>query len=137
MNTWTTKNDDSHIILYAKHHYQEGNVIDDLKKIYSVRNATNIEHINSRDILNCLLILVERLIKTPELEINFSLIDFISDIDPDSYWNYNLDKKEYNFVEVCIKKCLSIISLIRVYKDDIEIFPLDEPNENILPLKKT
>lgn len=136
MQTWTTKNHDSHVILYAKHHYQENNVIDDLKKIYSVRNAIEPVYINKRDILRNLLNLVERLIVYPNLEINFSLSDFINDIDPNNYWRINFDKTEYDFEEACIKKCLSIISLIRVLKDGVELLSLDEPNENILPLKK-
>ena len=139
MEIWTTKIPDSHIILYAKHHYQETNLIEDLKKIYSIRNAVDIEYLNTREILANLLDLVEKLIKIPELEIRFTLSNFISDIDPNSFENrfyIEAEKKEYNFEEACIKKCLSLIRLMRVYKDDIQLIPLDEPNENILPLVK-
>ncbi len=37
------KNADSHIYLYAKGHYQRGNLIEDLKKIFGERSAIDPE----------------------------------------------------------------------------------------------
>ena len=64
MKTYTSKNCDSHVILYAKNHYERGDLITDLKRIYSLRNAIDPEHISKSDILSCLINLVEKFVGT-------------------------------------------------------------------------
>jgi hypothetical protein len=134
VKTYTSKNCDSHVILYAKNHYERGDLITDLKRIYSLRNAIDPEHISKSDILSCLINLVEKFVSNPATECRFSLRNFLSDIDPNS-WLYKTVK--YDFDTVCIEKCLSIIMLTRILNDNMEeIVPIDNPSEEVLPLSE-
>jgi len=129
------KNCDSHVILYAKNHYKKGDLIADLKRIYSLRNAIDPGYISKRDILSCLINLVEKFVSNPATECRFSLINFLSDIDPNSYFRDETVK--YDFDTACIVKCLSIIRLTRIIGDNNEeIVSIDEPSEEVLPLFK-
>lgn len=136
METYTKKNCDSHIILYAKNHYKITDTISDLKRIYSLRNAIDVEHIHKKDILRCLINLVEKL-RADEFEMHFSLLGFLSDIDPNNnYFWRNHQIKSYDFDEACIRKCLSLIQCVKVFDGEKELLPLDKPNENVLPLRE-
>lgn len=123
--------------MYAKNHYKKTDVISDLKRIYSLRNGIDAEHIHKKDILRCLINLVEKL-RDNEFEMHFSLIDFLSDIDPNNnyFWS-NHQIKSYDFDEVCIRKCLSLIQCVKVFDGEKQILPLDQANENVLPLRKS
>jgi hypothetical protein len=119
--------------LYAKNHYKRGDLITDLKRIYSLRNAIDPEHISKSDILSCLINLVEKFVSNPATECRFSLYDFLKAIDPNGY--YRNKKVEYDFDMACIEKCLSIIRSTTVFDGNgKEIVPLDNPSEEVLPL---
>jgi len=142
------KNSDSHVYLYAKHHYQrDPDIFMDLCKIYSIRNGIGLEYINNRDALSCLLSLVAEHMKNDKEGMSFDrhFLEFISDIDPKNTWkvgyrpkpSFNQDQnpltaeKEYDFEYAVAYKCLSVLSLTKV--SDIPE-GLDEADPKVLPL---
>jgi len=137
MTIYTEKNSDSHVILYAKHHYKRTDVVEDLKRIYSLRNGIDPQYLNKRDILRCLLTLVEKF-QDKKFENGYTLSGFLSDIDPHNVWRVNYSRdKEYDFEEACIYKCLSVISLSKVKNNDgTVLIPLDARDPDVLPLAK-
>jgi hypothetical protein len=124
------KNYDSNVYLYAKYHYQRSNdIMQDLRKIYAIRNGINVEHMQNRDIILCLLHLTFK-----HMNNEHKFLSFISDINPNNTWKvgYRYDGK-YDFYYAVASKCLSILSTTLV--SDIEN-GLDEPDPNVLPLNK-
>ena len=144
------KNSDSHVYLYAKHWYKrDPDIFVDLKKIYSLRNGIDVEYINNRHVLGCLLNLtVEHLCNNKGMGPQRAVIDFISNIDPKNTWKvgyrpvdfytpYGQDENpltkvmKYDFEYAVAYKCLSVLSLTEV--SDIPK-GLDEADPTILPL---
>jgi hypothetical protein len=123
------KNADSHVILYAKGWYEKTNTIDDLKKIYSVRNGIDAEYITINNILSCLLKLTYEYITCER-----HFIDFIAELNPDR-WNFNKYSfdDDYTYGNAVINKCLSVLSLIK--GSDIKD-GLDKPDENVLSIRE-
>jgi hypothetical protein len=133
------KNYDTHVYLYAKHHYERTNVIDDLKIIYGKRNGIDAEHMQVRDIISCLVGLT-----VPHMSVNkHSFIEFLSDLDPVFCWRVGGNAPRLNneyihthdsYCETIIMKCLSILSLTRV--DEIEGGLDEEADPSLLPISK-
>lgn len=120
------KNSDSHVFLYAKGHYKETDVKEDLEKIYCKR--CGLPRLSAGNIIQCLVNLIE---KYPKY---FRLFDFLNDIRPENTWmvgyHWKRNKKEYNYEKAIMYKCLSILSMLEIS----EIGELDEADPNILPL---
>ena len=141
------KNSDSHVYLYAKHHYQRNpDIFVDLKKIYSIRNGYDVEYMRNRDVIACLLSLaVEHMCNNSDCNTGRAFIEFIADIDPKNTWkvgyrpveSFNQDQnpltveKVYDFEYAVAYKCLSVLALTLV--SDIPE-GLDEADPNVLPL---
>ncbi len=121
---------DRHIFLYAKGHYQEGNQIEDMKRIIEDRNAISLKYISIGNITSLLIKLAWNYINR---ETEF--YDFISDLHPSNTWKHRrlTSINEYNFDESLIGKCLSVLSFQKI--KDIP-FELGKPDPNILPLKE-
>lgn len=132
------KNSDSHIYLYAKNHYKVTDTIEDMKKIIGERCAFNAEDVRVKDIQSILTnIAFTIILKTGNPEHFFD--DFIEGISPDNMWRTmtNQKKEDYDFNLAVIEKCLSIIRFVEVKDSNGKyILELDEPDANILPLKK-
>ena len=123
------KNADSHIYLYAKGHYQRGNLIEDLKKIFGERSAIDPEYYSVEDILHVLLGIV-----CPRIESSYYFREFILDLLPINYWR--LDRGEYDFEHAVIYKCLSVLRMTQVKEGSKILIELDDPDPDILPLTK-
>ena len=123
------KNADSHIYLYAKGHYQKGDLVEDLKRILGERSGIESEHITAADITHMLLKIVSPCIKTP-----YHFKEFVLDLHPLNYWR--LSRGTYSFEQAVIRKCLSILRGMQVKDGDEMLIELDDPNPGILPLTK-
>lgn len=122
------KNYNSEIIYYAKGWYEVTDVIEDMKKIC----GKNPEYVSVSDIITVLFHIIEEHHKN----INFNfLIDFISDIDPNSMRQRMFNDGKYNFHKAVIEKSLSVISLMQVKDGDGVIIELDDIDsfESVLP----
>jgi len=59
----------------------------------------------------------------------------LTDISPDKWWMWRKDQNhEYDYWYAVCKKCLSLLSLTKVFDGEKELIPLDEPDPNLLPL---
>jgi len=128
------KNADSHIYLYAKGWYKETDVIEDMKRIVSIRNGIEPEYCSSKDIAHLLLSIAQSYIR---IEHDFS--NFVMDLSPNSFWAmlfYPEEKDRYDFNKSVIRKCLSVLRTVQVMDVDKVLLELDKPDPEILPLKK-
>lgn len=135
------KNSDSHIILYAKYHYKRTDVVEDLKRIYSHRNAIDVRYLSTADIASMLFSLYMNLVTDPSFSMGIilSMENFINDLRPDQCWRTGYIWKDnsegYDIDLAIIYSCLSLLMNIQV-KDtekDKVLIPLDEPDFSILP----
>jgi hypothetical protein len=111
-----------HIFLYAKYHYQQNSVIEDLKKILSERSNIDAEYITFDDILIVLFSIVFNYIKT-----EYRFLELFQDI----FRRTEIYKQTSR--EAVIESFLSVLRFIKV--KDIP-FKLGEADPNILPLKE-
>ncbi len=123
------KNADSHVYLYAKGHYKEGDLVEDMKKVFGKRNAIESEYITAADITHMLLKIVSPCMKTP-----YHFKEFVLDLHPLNYWR--LSRGIYSFEQAVIRKCLSILRMTQVKEGDEVLIELDDPDPGILPLTK-
>lgn len=125
-------NPNTHFYLYAKWHYNEGNLIEDLKQILSRRSAVPIQYIQVRDIAQVLLGLAWKHISTggnPE----YQFIEFISRLNQTDLWGNPVPvEKQEDFYAVLLRNCLSVLRNTKVAGLD-----LGEADPTILPLKAT
>ena len=128
------KNWNSHIILYAKGWYERTDIVEDLKILIGKRNHIEPQYISKNEIIRNLLHIIEELPNEVK-DFRMTLSEFISDIDPKNL-KFRLINEDYDFDIAVITKCLSVLSLIKIYDNKTEIYPLDEPDENILPYDK-
>ena len=133
------KNADSHLLLYAKHHYQTGDLWDDLAKILAERNALSVEYLNKRLIFENIVHITLDYIKVDARV----MADLILELQPAAFWKWSndisfaVDPEDYDFYYAAVRKCLSLLAITRVYGDDGEVLiVLDEPDPNILPISK-
>lgn len=138
------KNADTHLIRYAKGHYEVGNLWEDLARIISERNALGLKGLSERKQL-----LAENVFYITYKYININESEFkqfVLDLQPTNWWKYNMgkgikifdpDPKGYDYYEMLVKVCLKKLRYMSVFdKNGNVILELDEPNEDILPLKK-
>lgn len=133
----------SHYYWYAKNWYERGDMIEDLKKIHGYTFDYDAEHVDVNSIVSVLLKLVwyhyfdkDTATGAPKLENAFR--EFVEDIHPWNNWKVGYDEKtKYDYNEAVIRKCLSMLRLLKV-KDETggDILFLDPLNEKVLPLKK-
>jgi len=123
-------NPNTHFYLYAKWHYQEGNLIDDLKQILSKRSAIDTQYIQTRDLAQILLGLAWKHISTsgnPE----YQFIEFVSRLHQADMWGNPMPEEERkDFYDVLLANCLSVLRNTKVAGLD-----LGEVDPSILPLK--
>lgn len=109
-------NDSRHLYLYAKGHYKETDMIDDLKKIVSKIAILYPEHVLEKDIKYWLLKEVYKYIKTED--------DFTNFVNGDTFMPIYKDD--------IIAKSLSILRFKKITDIDME---LGKTDPKILPLK--
>jgi len=133
------KNADSHLLLYAKHHYQTGDLWEDLAKILAERNALDPEYLNKRLIFENVVHITLDYIKVDAR----TMADFVLEMQPAAFWkwshklSFEVDPEDYDFYYAAVRKCLSLLAVTQVYGDGGKVLiVLDPPDENILPLKK-
>jgi len=138
MKNWP-KNADSHLLLYAKCHYQTGDLWKDLAKILAQRNLLDPEYLNKRMIFENIVHITLDYIRVDSR----AVADLILEMQPAAFWKWSkdlsfaVDPDDYDFYYAAVRKCLSLLALTQVYGDDGEVLiALDPPDENILPLRK-
>lgn len=125
------KNTDSHIYLYAKGHYKEGDLIEDLQKVFGERNAIDPECVSAEGIMQMLLTMTQ-----PHVNDSYHFRDFVVDLHPSNHWKFS-SKSTYIFEHAVIRKCLSVLAMTRVLDGDKVLIELDDPDPGILPLSKS
>lgn len=151
------KNYNTHIYLYAKGHYNDTNVIEDLKIImaercgqYSLRYQEG--RCDLRDVISVLVNLTYSYIRRHD----YLFQEFVSDVSPDNSWKVGYRTKqmktmfiekdhdtfpEYDYWTAVIYKCLSILRHTTVTEilevdgrpigeADYELFPMFKKEEN-------
>jgi hypothetical protein len=106
---------DRHIYLYAKYWYQRTNILDDLRKIVSVRCAFPLEHTTKRDVEEILLDIVYDIFEREGFS-RYGFTQFIRDCGKNSV----------------IDTCLSFIAVSEMSTFEID---LGKPDPNVLPFK--
>jgi len=120
---------DRHVYLYAKSHYRETDTIKDLQQIFAERNGMDPKYILPGDIARMLISMAYPLINTL-----WEFKEFVFDLDPNKYWK--LSRNKYTFFGAVIGRCLSILAMTEVIKDEKVIMDLGKPDPTILPLKR-
>lgn len=137
------KNIHSHIYLYAKGHYERGDVVEDLKIIIGQICATDPEFLSKNDVCHYLTKIAFLHMNELFIDPLTSFRDFIFDLDPKNCWKvgyrvkvYKESKEPYDFETAVICKCLSVIQMADVRRGNKILIELDEPDPNLLPLHK-
>lgn len=122
-------NCDSHIYLYAKHHYKRSkNKFTDLRKIYARRNGVNRGDITNSDILGMMTTLVYKHI-TNEQQFTRFISGCFSGYRKNKYFK-TLQGATLNSL---LDQLLSALALTKVKEESGKILiPLDEPDYTIL-----
>jgi len=124
-----------HFFLYAKNHYENGELIEDLKKIVAHRCGLSYENTVTKDIIQILTrIAVEVMILTDAdfrdiTKLTNDFCGFIFDLHPDNRWKIGAEKiyddEADNFEKALILKSLSILRYAVVTKESLgEIEPI-------------
>jgi hypothetical protein len=133
------KNWDSNIWLYAKHHYFETDMVEDLKVIIGDRCGLYPQHVQVENIALILLGIVGPLLRNSGNPQHF-FEDFILGLDPDEAWKVSHGKADDDFHRRLIAKCLSVIRLAPVVRHEPLIgdvwMQFDDPDPTLLPLSR-
>ena len=124
---------DRHIYLYAKGHYQKGDLIEDLKRIVGERSSVLPEYITIQDII-VVLVSITYSVMTVKNQLKDSIIDFILSLDPSAFWQLS-SLSDYDFRTALILKCLSIIKWTDVVKGEVILMDLGNADPSLLPLR--
>ena len=126
------KNPDSHLWLYAKHHYVQNKMMDDLKIIVGERCGIDPESVGDGDVCSVLLGLVVPRLK---LKSDGAVAEFLLALRPDEAWKYarKWEGVEPTYHEMLAAKCLSLLSLETVRtKEGVVLIELDPPDPLLL-----
>lgn len=119
----------THFYLYAKGHYQEIDLIEDLKKIFAKRSMVPLECCQPRDVARALLELSwKHIAESGNPEYHF--IEFISRLNPVDIFGKECWSGGAAFWKVLLEDCLSVLRLTKVAGLD-----LGEADPEVLPLK--
>jgi len=125
---------DKHFFLYAKGWYKKTDYLKDLAKIHG--HWEGISNNESKGILANRLseIAFDIILKNKSMETNDQLRSFLFDLAPENHWKLRtyINTKSFSFYEVVIKKCLSIIRLVKPEGLD----PKNDCDFRILPGKE-
>ncbi len=123
MNT-TTPCDYNHLLLYAKHWYKRGDVLEDVRTIFAKRAGIDREFISNPDVWHQLVHVAFKYLPPQELEDLFTRT-----------FSSLLRFEGTTTVFEMIPKVLSKLAILPVYgKNDELILNIGDPTPNILPL---
>jgi hypothetical protein len=119
------KNDDSHIILYAKGWYKRNDVIKDMKIILGERGCIEPRHVSPNNIVGVLSKLI-----FPYVDDKYKFSSFLENILC-SYFDFEMHKEPLvKFIDAC----LSILSKLQIKDNEGNILlELDDPDYELLP----
>jgi hypothetical protein len=127
------------IILYAKHWFEETDLMEDLRKLWEI----DYNYCCNRDICQLSMIMLEEIIKE---DINNGhprlFLDFLNDCQPDNQWKFGragTKEEKYkigSYWHNVLSKFLSIVSLMDKSKLEKLFGPLCKPDYSILPMSK-
>lgn len=117
------------IILYAKHWFEETDLINDLKKLWNIEYDST----SDRDVFTLSMMMLKQIIESD----SEAFLEFISGIHPDNQWKYIRKKSNCDdHIYRCLCVFLSIISVMDS-KELSSIFgPICRPTSDILPIRK-
>ena len=121
-----------HVLLYAKHHYECNNTVDDLRIILAKRCAFNIEHMTNSHIWNNMVNCLEKY-ATPKELISMMYKQFNPSYDEElslGMWSETCP------FERSLRQGLCILSTVQVFDKDKAILNLGSADPDILPLRK-
>ncbi len=122
-------NSNTHFYLYAKGHYQESDIVEDLKIILARRSAIPLECCQPRDVARTLLELSwKHITESGNPEYNFT--EFISRLNPVDIFGQERWSGGSEFWKVLLADCLSVLRFTKVVGLD-----LGEADPEVLPLK--
>lgn len=135
-----------HFYLYAKGHYLETNILEDLKKIVAEYAGLEPEHVRTGDIW---ILLSEEVFEILR-DNRYNFLDFLDKIAPENNWqvggrtNYSIlggrkitIAEDENYWTRMYRACLSVLRLSKVRCPEEGIFRnLGDPDPEILPLTK-
>ena len=122
---------DRHFYLYAKHHYQQTSLLNDLRRITAYQCALNIDDVEDCVIKELLLDLVH-----PHLVNQNDFASFMACLAPEGVWRVGGNAKApYNHTEAVIRACLSVLGRATVFDPAMTpILVRGEADKNVLPL---
>ena len=123
-------NADSHIYLYAKNHYeQSGDLWEDLRIIIAHRNMMDLDKIDKKDILYVVSGVAAKHIGSVPV--------FLDGMINDMFPILRSEQKDTEASSILLRNLLRVLLLVEVYDGyGNAIIRLDNPDPNILPLKK-
>ena len=135
----------SHYYLYAKNHYKKTDLIEDLKKVHGFTFEHDAELTEIRDIISVLLKLVYHHFFSSDADGTpqglYAFEEFVQDISPEGNWRVGYDKKKpYVYEEAIIRKCLSMLRMLKVKEIhqstglETTLVELDTASADCLPL---
>lgn len=132
---------DRHFYLYAKNHYKQTDLLEDLKKIAGHYYLLEPKHIKAADLSKILLGITRKYIIKSE----FSFIDFFDRLRPErDEWFYQMQGKDapkFDYHFAVIRACLNILQMVKVrdLRPDGSyetLINLGEADENLLPFSE-
>ena len=117
-------NPDRHFYLYAKGHYKETDVVEDLKAVVSERSNIDAKYVRVYEIASTLLSLTRKHIS----EVGFER--FMLDLAPENRWKIGAEEYD-DYWTALFKNCLSVLRFVVP-----ERMNLGEPDPDVLPLKR-
>lgn len=123
-----------HLYLYAKSHYQQGNVHADLQTILGKRAGIEPKHIHSNDIL---VILLDEVADIFQRQPNnpYRLRDFVLRLRTDIPQR-PLHSKAQDIDSIFIQHCLSVLSIVKVREGTRILARIGKADPSILPLNR-
>lgn len=126
------KNPNSHIILYAKGHYEKSEDIwTDMKILIAHRSMLPLELVSRNDVVHVVLDITLDLILQSEMDNKTELSRFIIGLNPVDIFHRPIEE---DYPTRILKKCLSIIKFSKVEEGDKVFIELDDLDPEILPI---
>ncbi|MFW6219998.1 MAG: hypothetical protein ACOC33_04085 [bacterium] len=124
----------SQLVYYSKGWFEKTDTISDLKKIISKRSGLAESSVSTTIIIRVLNNAVFELMDIKDF--GTFMLDFLSDIDPESMKFKIFNKIPYDFREAVISKYLSILSILKMSDDGKCLIKLDDIDPTVLKVKE-
>lgn len=128
------------IILYAKHWFEETDLIEDLKKLWEI----DYDYCDDKDVIQLSMIMLEKILKE-DMKNDYPrlFLDFINDCQPANQWKFQRADSQAKYCNKgeywhnVLSKFLSMICISDKSKLETIFGKLGEPDYNVLPRNKS